>query len=481
MTLDHRARWIALFVISFGNLMIVVDMTVVNVALPSIREDLGFSQASLAWVVNAYAITYAGFMLLGGRLGDLLGRRRLYIIGIAVFTLASLACGAATSSGWLVAARAVQGLGGAFVSAVGLSLIVGNFPDRTERVKAMGVWVFMMTAGSAFGVLLGGVISDTLGWQWIFLVNPPIGAVVIALCLLMIPRDRARATTARVDLAGAVTITGALLLLVYAIVNGNQDGWASPETIGRLCGAGALLAAFVVIESRVEDPLVPLRIFRLRNTVVACTILMLGNAGNFGWFFLLALYLQLVLGFSPLQIGLAFLPYMLIQSAFALGLSPRVVARFGVRGPVALGMCCNAVALVLFARAPVDGTFLVDVLPPSVIFAVGAGLVSLPLLFAATSDADPSETGLVSGLYTTAGMMGGALGVAILASVAAARSDALLDAGNGPLSALSGGYRLAFLFGAAFALAAAVIGGTLLRTAGSARRATGSPAPTPQP
>ena len=463
MNIEGRNRWLALVVLCLGDLMIVLDVTIVGVALPSIREDLGFSETSLAWVVNAYLLTFGGFLLLGGRLGDLFGHQRLFLIGIALFTLASLGCGLATSQEALVVARAVQGLGGAVVSAVALSLIVMLFTEPSERAKAMGVFGFVAAGGGSIGVLLGGILTDVLDWHWIFLVNLPIGIAVFALTLVLIPAVRGEAPSGRLDVAGAVTITASLMLAVYAIVNGNEQGWTSARTLGVLGAAGVLLAVFLAIEARVAAPLVPLGLFRLRNLAISNVVGVLWAAAMFAWFFLSALYLQLVLGYSPLEVGLAFLPGNLIMGLLSLGLSAKLVMRFGIRPPLAVGLGLASIGLLLFARAPVDGNFVVDVLPPMILLGLGAGMAFNPVLLAAMSDVAPSDAGLASGVVNTAFMMGGALGLAVLASLAASRTETLAASGEGQLEALTGGYHAAFLVGALFALAAAVIGGALLR------------------
>jgi EmrB/QacA subfamily drug resistance transporter len=463
MTMDSRRRWIALYVLCLGTLMIVLDTTIVNVALPSIRTDLGFSETSLAWVVNAYLLTFGGFLLLGGRLGDLYGHRRMFLIGITLFTLASLACGLATTQGFLVTARAIQGLGGAVVSAVSLSLIMTLFTEPAERAKAMGVFGFVAAGGGTIGVLLGGILTDTLNWHWIFLVNLPVGVTVFALCLVLLPAGRGQAAAQRLDIAGAVTVTASLMLAVYAIVNGNQAGWTSGQTIGLLAAAAALMAIFLLIEARVSSPLVPLGLFRLRNVATANGVGVLWAAAMFAWFFLSALYLQRVLGYSPLQVGLAFLPTSLIMGAFSLGLSAKLVMRFGIRPPLVAGLALAAAGLLLFVRAPVDGSFVSNVLPSMILLGCGAGMAFNPLLLAAMSDVEPSEAGLASGVVNTAFMMGGALGLAILASLAASRTDSLLASGDDALAALNGGYHAAFLVGAAFAGAGALLGAVFLR------------------
>jgi len=472
---DRRTRWLALIVLCLGDLMIVLDTTVVNVALPSIRSDLGFSETSLAWVVNAYLLTFGGFLLLGGRLGDLFGHRRLFLGGIALFTTASLACGLATTQAFLVGARAVQGVGGAVVSAVALSLIVTLFTDQVERTKAMGVFGFVMAAGGSIGVLLGGVITDVLTWHWVFLVNLPIGIAVFALTLALIPGGRGQGR-AKIDFAGAATVTASLMLAVYAVVNGNSTGWTSPRTLGFLAVAAALLVAFLVIESRVESPLVPLRLFKLRNVSTANAVGALWAAAMFASFFLSALYLQLVLGYKPLDVGLTFLPANVIMAAFSLGLSAKIVMRFEIKLPIVLGMTLVAVGLLLFVRAPVDGNVLVDVLPAMLVFGVGAGLAFNPVLLAAMSDVEQSEAGLASGVVNTAFMMGGALGLAVLASLAASRTSTLEANGSGALEALNGGYHLAFALGAVFALTAGIVAAVFLRETKPAAAPAGEPA-----
>jgi len=463
-TVPREGRWLALTILCLGSLMIVLDTTIVNVALPSIRVGLGFSQTSLAWVVNAYLLTFGGFLLLGGRLGDLFGHRRLFLVGITLFVLASLACGLATTQGFLVTARGIQGLGGAIVSAVALSLVMNLFTEPAERAKAMGVYGFVSAGGGSLGVLLGGVLTDLLNWHWIFLVNIPIGVVVFALSLMLLPTTRDSVSAGRLDVAGAVTVTTSLVLAVYAIVNGNEVGWISSQTLGLLGGAVLLLVLFLAIEARISSPLIPLGLFRLRNVTIANLVGILWAAAMFAWFFLSALYLQLVLKYSPLQVGLSFLPSNLIMAVFSLGLSAKLVMRFGIRRPLAVGLLLAAAGLGLFARAPVDGNFVVDVLPSMILLGFGAGIAFNPVLLAAMSDVAPTESGLASGVVNTAFMMGGALGLAILASLAASRTNSLLASGDGRLAALNGGYHTAFLVSTLIAVLAAVLGGTLLRT-----------------
>lgn len=460
----QKGRWLALTVLCLGVLMIVLDSTVVNVALPSIKTDLGFNDSTLAWVVNGYMLTFGGFLLLGGRLGDLFGHRRLFLIGLAVFTLASLACGLSTGQGVLVAARAIQGLGGAVVSAVALSLIMDLFTEPADRAKAMGVYGFVCAGGGSIGVLLGGLLTGALSWHWIFLINLPIGIAVFGLSLALLPATRNEAADRRLDIAGAVTVTAALMLAVYAIVNGNETGWTSARTLGLLGGAVVLLAAFVAIETRVAAPLMPLGLFRLRSLAVANVIGTLWAAAMFAWFFLSALYMQQVLGYGPMEVGLAFLPANLIMAAFSLGLSAKLVMRVGIRLPIVVGLLLAAAGLALFAWAPVGGSFTLHVLPGMLLLGLGCGMALNPVLLAAMSEVGPTESGLASGMVNTAFMMGGALGLAILASLAASRTGGLLAAGADTPVALVGGYQVAFLAGACFAALAAVLGALLLRT-----------------
>jgi EmrB/QacA subfamily drug resistance transporter len=484
MQVHGRSRWLALIVVCIGDLMIVLDATIVNVALPSIKDDLGFSDESLAWVVNAYLLTFGGFMLLGGRLGDIYGARRMFLAGLTLFTLASLACGVANSDGTLVAARAVQGIGGAIVAAIALALLMKLFTEPAERAKAMGVFGFVVSAGGTLGVLLGGVLTDALDWHWIFLVNLPIGIAVFAGCLVLLPKDLAVEERGRLDIAGAVTVTVALMLAVYAIVNGNEEGWGSGQTLALLAGAALLLGGFLLIETRASAPLVPLELFRHRTLATANVVAALLAAAMFSWFFLSALYLQLVLGYSPLEVGLAFLPATLLMGAFSLGLSAKIVMRFGIRAPLVAGLGFLAAGLLWFARAPVDGSYAVDVLPSMILLALGAGLAFNPLLLAAMGDVTPAQSGLASGLVNTTQMMGGALGLAILASLAAARTDSLLDSGTGDLGALNGGYHAAFVVGAIFAIVAMILVATLMHAKmpamGGEHGAEASPEPAPE-
>jgi len=462
-TRDLRKRWLALLVLCLGTVMIVLDTTIVNVALPSIRTALLFSETSLVWVVNAYMLTFGGFLLLSGRLGDLYGQRRIFIGGIVLFTLASLACGLSRSQSMLVASRAVQGVGGSAVSAIALSLIMNLFPEPGERAKAMGVYSFVCAGGGSVGVLLGGLLVQSLDWHWIFLVNIPIGMLVVFLTLALVAERKSEETSRHLDIAGALCVTTSLMLAVYGIVGGNQAGWGSGRTLGLLATSAVLLAIFLGIESRVKTPLLPLRLLGSRNLSTANTVGVLWAAGMFAWFFLSALYMQLVLGCTAMQVGLAFLPANLIMAAFSLGLSAKIVTKFGNRLPLAGGLLLAACGLLLFARVPLHGSIAIDVLPAMSVLGLGAGIALNPMLLAAMSDVEPGDSGLASGIVNTSFMMGGGLGLAVLASVAAARTKALTDSGAATAAALLGGYHVAFVVGAIFAAGAGLLGGMLLR------------------
>lgn len=462
--IESSKKWWALGVLCLGQLMIVLDTTIVNVALPSIRTDLGFSEVSLAWVVNAYMLTFGGFLLLGGRLGDLFGHRKLFLSGITLFSIASLMCGFAHSQGFMIFSRALQGLGGALLAAVALSLMMDLFEEPAERAKAMGLFGFVAAGGGSLGVLLGGLLTGSFNWHWIFLINIPIGILVFFASFSLLPPGKRDMEAARhIDVWGALSVTSALMLAVYAIVGGNQFGWTSLRTLGLLGTALALLVAFLAIESKVRSPLMPLGLFKLRNIAVSNIVGVLWAAGMFSWFFLSALYLQLVLHYSPMKVGLAFLPGNLIMAIFSVGLSAKLVMKFGIKKPLAIGLGLAALGLLWLSRAPVEGKFIVDVLPSMLVLGVGAGMAFNPMLLAAMSDAKQEESGLASGLVNTSFMMGGALGLAILASIAASVTAKALGAGTENLTALMMGYHKAFLVGAIFAATASLLSATLLR------------------
>jgi EmrB/QacA subfamily drug resistance transporter len=414
--MTERSRWIALYVLCAGVLMIVLDVTIVNVALPSIQDDLGFTNSSLAWVVNAYLIAFGGLLLLAGRLGDLIGRRTIFLAGLAVFTGASLLCGLAQSEGMLVAARFVQGIGGAMTSAVVLGMIVTMFPEPREQAKAIGVYAFVASAGGSVGLLLGGVITQAISWHWIFFVNVPIGIATAIYTRRLLDRDAGIGLGAGADVPGAVLITGALMLGVYTIVKpAAEDGWGATSTLALGAVSLALLAAFVLREAAARTPLVPLRIFRSRNVTGANLIQVLSVAGMFGVFFLGSLYLERVLHYSALEIGLAFLPVTLVMGTLSVRYSEQLIMRFGARTCLFPGLGLIALALVYFTRVPVDGNYVTDILPVMVLLGAGAGTCFPALMTLAMSGATPADAGLASGLVNTGAQAGGALGLAILA------------------------------------------------------------------
>lgn len=448
--------------------MIVLDTTIVTVALPTIQSDLHFSASSLIWVLNAYMLTFGGFLLLGGRLGDLYGRRRLFLIGLALFTLSSLACGLAQGRLALIAGRALQGIGGAVVTAVALSLIMSLFTEPAERARAMGVYGFIASAGGSIGELLGGLLTQVFGWHSIFLLNLPIGIGVYFATAALLPHEAPAAARRRLDLAGAVTVTVGLMLAVYAIVNANRLGWLSPPTLRLLGLALVLLVLFLWIEARGSAPLMPLRMLLLPTIAVSNIVSALWSAGLFAWFVLSALYLQRVLGYDPLRVGLSFLPADLIIMAFSIGLSAQLVLKWGLRTPLWVGLILAGAGLACFARAPLQGHFVADVLPGMVLIGIGAGLGFNPLLLLAMSGVDESDTGLASGLVNTSFMMGGAFGLALLASLAEADTQRLAALGSAGLAALNHGYHSAFAASTVLSLLASLLAAAGLRTQAAA-------------
>src|ERR687893_307743 len=477
---EDRKRWLALLLVCAAQLMIVLDGTIVNVALPTIQSSLGFSEVALSWVVNAYLLTFGGFLLLGGRAGDLFGRRRVFMLGLALFTLASLFCGLAGSQALLVAARAVQGLGGAIIAPAALSIIITTFTEPADRARAMGIWGFVVSGGGTIGVLLGGVLVATLGWPWIFLVNLPIGIVALALCrpLLDAGRTESAAADGGFDLAGALLVTASLVAAVYALVGTNNVGWGSAQTVVLLAVAASLMGLFVAVEARTRVPLVPLGIFRSSSLTVSNVVMVLTVAGVFGWFFFGALYLQRVLGYGSLQTGLAFLPATLILGALSYSAAAKVVNRFGVKPMLVVGMSLMALSLALFARAPVGGSFVLNVLPGMLLLGYGASFAFLTVILASVSGVPERDAGLASGLVNTAQQLGGALGLAVLASIAASRTESLGGAGSEPVDALNGGYHVAFLLSAIFVALAAVLAAALLRLEKDGKE-VGETTPTP--
>jgi EmrB/QacA subfamily drug resistance transporter len=461
-----RSRWLALYVLCTGMLMIVLDITVVNVALPSIQDDLGFSNASLAWVVNAYLIAFGGLLLLAGRLGDLIGRRTIFLGGLAIFTVASLACGFAQSQELLVGARFLQGIGGAMTSAVILGMIVTMFPEAREQAKAIGVYGFVASGGGSVGLLAGGALTQSAGWHWIFFINVPIAIATAVFALRLIERDSGIGLAAGADVPGAVLITASLMIGVYTIVGpAADDGWGAPGTLALGATSLALLAAFVAREARARTPLIPLRIFRSRNVTGANAIQALSVSGMFAMFFLGTLYLQRILGYDALEIGLAFLPTTIVMGVMSVRYSERLVIRFGARNTLLPGLGLILLGLVLFTRTPVDGTWVAHVLPSMILIGLGAGTSFPALMTLAMADVAPSEAGLASGLVNTTAQVGAALGLAVLATLAASRSDDLIGDGSAIASALTSGYHLAFWIGAVLVLAAIAVALTLLRPA----------------
>ena len=458
------SRWTALYVMCVGVLMIVLDATVVNVALPSIQDDLGFSTSSLAWIVNAYLIAFGGLLLLAGRLGDLIGRRSIFLLGLGVFTVASLLCGLAQSQQVLVAARFLQGIGGAMTSAVVLGMIVTMFPDPREQAKAIGVYSFVASAGGSVGLLAGGVLTQSINWHWIFFVNIPIGIVTAVLAMRLLERDKGTGFGEGADIPGAVLITAALMLGVYTIVKpAAEKGWLAGSTLGLGAASLALLAAFVAREATARNALMPLRIFRSRNVSGANAIQALCVVGMFGSFFLGSLYLQRVLGYDALEIGLAFLPVTVIIGFLSLRYAEPLITRFGARRTLIPGLALIMAALALFTRAPVGGTYLEHVLPVMVLLGVGAALAFPALATLAMSGVRPDEAGLASGLVNTTVQVGGALGLAVLATLSASKSDRLIAGGTDSAAALTSGYHLAFWIGAALVAVALVVTLTVLR------------------
>jgi EmrB/QacA subfamily drug resistance transporter len=447
--------------------MIVLDATIVNVALPAIQDDLGFSDAGLAWVVNAYMLTFGGFMLLSGRAADLLGRRSMLMLGLGLFTLASLACGLAMSQSMLVVSRGVQGVGASIVTAVALSMVLALFPEPGERAKAMSVWGFVGSGGGTVGVLAGGIITQSLNWHWIFLINVPIGALVLILARPLLPSTPGLGLRQGLDGWGTAAVVAAPILAVYGIVNAGQEGLLSAVTLACLAGAVLLSIGFVLVESRVKAPLVPLRVFRSRTVKVSVVLVAMSGASMFGWFFFSPLYARNILGYDALQTSLTFLPATLTMGALSLGLTARIVGRFGPKRPLVLGMLLFTAGHLMFARAPVDGTFFPDIVVPMFVMGVGAGISFMPLVLIATSEVAPAESGLISGLIATCQLIGGSIGLALLAGVAAAYTATLLAAGAQPLGALNSGYHVAFLVAAGLAATTAVLAGTQLRVSTS--------------
>jgi EmrB/QacA subfamily drug resistance transporter len=474
--MTDRNRWLALYVLCVGMLMIVLDATIVNVALPSIQDDLGFSQSDLAWVVNAYLIAFGGLLLLAGRIGDLIGQRRIFLIGLVVFTGASLLCALSQSQGMLIGARFVQGVGGALTSAVILGMIVTMFPEPREQAKAIGVYTFVAVAGGSIGLIVGGVLTQAISWHWIFFVNLPIGVATALAALRLVEGREGIGLGEGADIPGAVLLTGGLMLGVYTILEVEQQGWGSTQTLALGGVAIALLAAFLLRQARAANPLMPLRLFRSRNVSGANLVQALLVVGMFGMFFLGALYMQRVLGYDALQVGLAYLPTTLVMGTMSFRFSAQLNMRYGPKATLIPSMAAIAAGLLLFARTPVDATYVVDLMPATILIGLGAGLGFPSLMMLAMSGATPEDSGLASGLVNTSVQVGGAIGLAVLATLASERTDTVLAHGESTASALNSGYHLAYLVGAGL-IAVAI--GVALRAFRADRDAAAAPVEAP--
>ncbi|MFL5958995.1 MAG: MFS transporter [Gaiellaceae bacterium] len=414
--------WVVLVIICLAQFMVVLDATIVNVALPHIQTSLGFNEASLQWVINAYTLVFAGFLLLGGRAGDLLGRKRLFLIGLVIFTVASLLDGISSTSGELIGFRALQGLGAALISPAALSIISTTFAEGKERARALGVWAAIAIGGSAVGLVLGGALTQSFSWRWIFFVNVPVGILTFLAAMRLVPESKDEHAHKGYDVAGAVTVTGGLMALVYGLVRSASHGWGSAQTIGSFVVALVLLTAFVMIEQRSAEPLVRLSIFRVRSLLTANVSMFLAFSGMFAMFFFNSLYIQQVLGFGPLKAGLSFLPFtagIMLSAGLASSFAPRI----GVRPIAAAGMVLTVLGMILFARMPVDGSYAVDVLPGMIVGSLGMGAIFMPLTLVATTGLEDEDQGLASGLFNTSQQVGGALGLAILTTIAAGQTN----------------------------------------------------------
>jgi EmrB/QacA subfamily drug resistance transporter len=475
MSTSESNKWIVLVLVCLAQFMVILDATIVNVALPSIQQDLDLSEANLQWIVNAYTLVFGGFLLLGGRAGDLIGRKRLFLAGLVVFTVASLLNGLAVNEGMLIGSRALQGLGAAFISPAALSIISTTFSEGAERARALGVWAAIAIGGAAFGLIMGGLLTQLLSWPWIFFVNVPVGIVTFVLALRLIPESRDEHAHRAFDVGGAVTVTGGLMALVYAIVKAETDGWGSPITLGSFAVSAILLASFVVIELHSKAPLVRLSIFRVRSLLTANVVMLLVASGMFAMFFFNTLYIQRVLGFGPLKAGLAFLPFT-AGVMLSAGLASQFAPRVGVRPVAGLGMVVSAIGMLLLVRIPVDGSYLADVLPSLVVTSLGMGAVFMPLTLIATTGLVDEDQGLASGLFNTSQQIGGALGLAILSTVAASKTTAA--GGATDPEALVTGFHWAFGGGALFVLGGLGVMLALLRRRHVARiEAEAAPAP----
>lgn len=462
------SRWLGLSVLCTGMFMVITDGTVVNVALPTLQEDLGFSQADLAWAVNAFVIPFGSLLLLAGRLGDLIGRKRIFMIGLVVFTAASVLCGLSTGQTSFIVARFVQGIGGALAAGVILGKMVSLFSDPREMGKAFSIFGFVLTGAGSVGLVLGGLLTDALSWHWVFFINVPIGIATVVIAARVLEDDRGPGVDRRTDFLGAFLVTSGLVAGVYAIVKATEHGWASTHTFGFGALALLLIASFIVRESTTANPLIPLRLFRSRQLSGANAIQALYVAAAFSMFFIGALYLQNVLGYNPLEIGFVFLPMSTVTAVVSLGFSARLNTRFGNRAMLLVGLVPVAVGLALLTRLPVEGSFLTDLLPSMLLIGAGGGLVMPALTALAMEDAPPADAGVAGGLVNTMQQVGGALGLAILAASSTSRTADLLAVGKSQQESLTGGYRLAFGITLCFLLGCLVLAATALRTRRSA-------------
>jgi EmrB/QacA subfamily drug resistance transporter len=457
LIIGERRRWISLAVVCMGQLMMVLDATIVNVALPSMQRDLHFSQANLAWVIDAYMIAFGSFLLLAGRLGDLLGRKRTFLTGLVVFTLASVACGVANDQVLLIVARFVQGLGGAVASAAVLALLVTEFPQPHERAIAMSVYTFIISSGGSIGLLAGGVLTQSLSWHWIFFINVPIGAVTFMLGRILISETGRHGLGRRVDVLGSLLVTVALMLGVYAIVKATDYGWLSAHTLGFAGGALALLGLFAALETRVANPMFPPRILRVRGLASSSVVRAFLVTGMFSTFLLGVLYLQHVHGYGALETGLAFLPVTLTLGIMSFGITARLMARFGALRVLLAGLIAITVALALLARLPAHTDYFPTISVPFALLGLGAGLSFLPLTTIAMAEVPMGDAGLASGIVNASLQISGAIGIAALGTVAAARTKVLTGLGQHHLQALTGGFHLAWAIGSGAVAAGAVI------------------------
>ncbi|MFE6717969.1 MFS transporter [Streptomyces albidoflavus] len=472
-TRTTASPWLTVVVLCVGQMMIILDQNIVNVALPAVQRGLGLSSENLVWVVNAYVVPFGGLLLLAGRLGDLLGRKAVFLTGIALFSASSVLCGLATTETALIASRFLQGIGGAIASACILGMVATVFSGRREQAQAIAAYSFASAGGGAVGPLLGGVLTELLSWHWIFFINLPIGAVLVLIGVRALPRDRGPGLGKGTDFLGALLVTGGMMLLVYTVVDAERAGWGAARTL--LLGALALLllTGFVVRQATAAQPLLPLGLFRSRSLAAANIVQFLLIAGMFGLLFFGTLYLQRVLAYSPLEAGLGYVPIAVTIAVVSLGLSARLNTRYGRRAVLLLGLALVVAAFVMLSFARADGVYLVDFLPAGLVMGVGFGLAAPAVTGLGMTAVSPAESGIASGLFNTTQQIGGAIGLTVLSALVSTRTDSLVASGQSEVSSLAGGYQLAFLAAAGFALAALLVGAALLKA--EARQETGAP------